>query len=323
MKGLALAAAVAVTLAPAPAAADKADQLFAKGKAQLAKKQYAEACATFEKVDALDPGIGAKVNVARCYQEWGKLARAHRWYADAEKMAVQTRDKRAAKIKELIEALDPDVPRLTIKVSEGADVEAAAITLDGAALAAEDLGREARVDPGPHEIAYVVSGEKKSRTIAIERGGAREVTLELPAGDGAGASGSEPGGGSTPPAPGRTRRVIAFALMGAGAASLGAAGYLAIDARGDYRDALTLHCMDARDMCNEDGLRLTRDARGQANLATVITIAGAAAVAGGVALLLTAPSSGQPESLSRNPEALYLVPAIGDRAGLLVLGGRY
>ena len=92
----ALAALAALLGAAAPAAADKAeskaDALFAKGKAQLAKKQYAEACTTFEKVDELDPGIGAKLNVARCYEEWGRLVRARKWYVDAQKMAADAGD---------------------------------------------------------------------------------------------------------------------------------------------------------------------------------------------------------------------------------------
>jgi tetratricopeptide (TPR) repeat protein len=339
---LALAAAIgllaALALAPAPAAADKgdsADALFARGKAQLARKQYAEACTTFEKVDALDPGIGAKLNVARCYQEWGKLVRAHKWYVDAEKMASSTGDKRAPKIKQLIEQIDPDIPRLTIRVPAGTDPGAAAITLDAGPVAAAQLGAELRVEPGPHVITYMAGGEKKTKTIAIERGGAREVTLELSGGTGAGpgpgpgpgpgSSGSTPSGEPTAarPAPGRTRRIASFALIGAGAVSLGVASYLALDARGDYRAALDASCMGAKDLCDDEGLRITHDARGQANIATVLTLVGVGLAAGGAVLYLTTPSAGKSESLSRNPEALYLAPVIGDRAGLVVLGGRY
>jgi tetratricopeptide (TPR) repeat protein len=316
-----------LALAPAPAAADKADALFAKGKAQLAKKQYAEACTTFEQVDALDPGIGAKLNVARCYEEWGKLVRAHKWYVDAEKMASSTGDKRAPKIKERIEKIDPDIPRLTIRVPEGADAKAAAITLDGESVSAGELGREARVEPGPHVISYRVNGEQKTKTIAIERGGAREVTLDVGGGGGADRTQRKDEPGDEAPAPpGRTRRIAAFALMGAGVVSLGVSSYLALDARGDYRSALTMYCMGAKDMCNDEGLRLTSDARGKANVGTVFAILGVAAAAGGAVLYLTTPSAGPAESRSRSSaeeEALYLAPVIGDRAGMLVLGGRY
>lgn len=325
-----LGAALGLLLASAPAAAapDKADALFSKGKQLLAKKKYAEACPTFEKVDALDPGIGAKLNVARCYQEWGKLARAYRWYADAEKMAKEGRDDRAAKIHGLMETLDGDVPRLTIRATEGADLAAAAISLDGEKLAADALGTEARVDPGPHEITYVVNGETKTKTVALERGGAGEVTLELPKAAGGGGGKTDPkagdGGdkGAKPSAPGRGRRIAAFALLGAGAASLGVSAYLALDARGTYRDALSAHCMNKADGCDDEGLRITHDARGRANLATVLGVAGAAVAAGGLVLYLTAPRSSGAEDLSRNT-ALYVAPQVGPGAGMLVLGGRY
>jgi tetratricopeptide (TPR) repeat protein len=324
--------------AAAPAAADKADALFAKGKAQLAKKQYAEACTTFEKVDDLDPGIGAKLNVARCYEEWGRLVRARKWYIDAQKMAANAGDDRALKIQKRLAKIEPDIPKLTIHVPEGADVRAAAIEIDGEPVATDGVGRELPVEPGPHVVTYSDKGEKKTKTIAIERGGSREVTLEIEvADDDGGKLGSkEPGKGkkgkgkgkakaasSGPAPPGRTRRLAAFGLMGAGVVSMGVSGYLALGARGDYRSALDAHCMGAKDMCDDEGLKLTHDARSRANLGTVFAVVGVAMIGGGVALYLTAPSGDKAERRSRDAEALYVAPAFGDRAGLVVIGGRY
>lgn len=343
--GVALAAAlVALVGAPAPAAADrgdKADALFAKGKAQLAKKQYAEACTTFERVDELDPGIGAKLNVARCYEEWGKLARARKWYVDAQKMAADGGDKRAPKIQALVDKIEPDIPRLTIHVPDGADARAAGIAIDGDLVLSSNVGRELPVDPGPHVITYRSGSEQRSKTIAIERGGSRDVTLEIDTGEGKGKGDGDGGkvGAKEPrkskgkgkgksasassPAPGRGRRIAAIALMGAGAVGMGTSGYLAIGARSDYRSALDAHCMGATNMCDDEGLRLTHDARSRANLGTIFAVAGAALVGGGVALYLTAPSAGRAERRSRDDEALYIAPALGDRSGFVVIGGRY
>ena len=80
------AVAVVVLALASPAVADKrseADALFKKAKKLHGEKKYADACPMFEKSDALDPGIGAKLNVAKCYEDWGMLARAYRWYTDA------------------------------------------------------------------------------------------------------------------------------------------------------------------------------------------------------------------------------------------------
>src|SRR5690349_12436718 len=150
---------VVAMLLATPAFADKkadADALFKKAKKLHADKKYAEACPMFEKSDALDSGIGAKLNVAKCYEDWGMLARAHRWYTDAEAMARDASDKRAPKIRELIDALDPDVPRLTVKAPAGADAKRLEIKVDGKSV---EAGKETRIDPGPHEITWLVAGQ--------------------------------------------------------------------------------------------------------------------------------------------------------------------
>lgn len=312
---------LAITISSA--AAQDADVLFEQGKRQLARKQYAQACATFERVDAIDPGIGAKLNVAKCYQDWGKLGRAHRWYTDAEKMATTARDPRATKIRELIAALEPDVPRLTIRVAPGADAAAAAITLDGAPLAASAIGRETRVDPGPHEIGYRAGDQQKRQTIALERGGSREITLEL-SGTGSSGDGDDGASGSVAATarPGRTRRILGLSLAAAGVVSFGVASYLTLDARSDYNSAIDDHCFGSKSTCTADGVRITGDARSRANLGTVFALVGVAAAAGGVVLYLTAPSGSSSARTERATEALYIAPVLGDGAGV-VFGGRY
>ncbi len=307
----------AVLACAGPALADKkrdAEALFKNGKKLAGEKRYADACPAFEQSDALDPGIGTKLNAARCYEDWGKLAHAHRWYAAAEKMAVAAGDERLPKIRELLAAIDPDVPRLTIKVPADADLETAAVALDGQLIEAAVFGTEMRLDPGPHELTYVVDGAKKSKMLAMERGGEREITLVLRAG-----SGRTRKVGDDSARPGRTRKIIALSVGAAGVLGLGVASYLTLDARGTYNDALDAHCMGMANACDAEGLSITADARSQANTATVITLISVAAIAGGVVLYLTAPS-GEP---ARETSALYLAPLVGDRSGGFVVGGGF
>jgi hypothetical protein len=325
--------AIAIVLACAsPALADKkseADALFKKAKKLHNDKKYSEACRMFEKSDVLDPSIGAKLNVAKCYEDWGMLARAHRWYTDAEAMASSVNDKRAGKIKELITSMDADVPRLTLKLPDGADAAKAQVKLDGKSAS---LDKELRVDPGPHEITWLVEGEKKSKTIPMERGGERELTLDMRS---SGGGGSTSGGGvvadpvrvdkpvvvdDTPSPPGRTRRIIGISVGAAGLVGMGVATYLTLDARSTYNDALDTHCMGSKDMCTDEGLSITSDARGQANIATVVTIVSLAAIGGGIVLYLTAPEGGSRES---NKSALYVAPVVSGDMGGLVLGGGF
>ncbi len=311
------ACALVLALTSTAVAETKADALFKQGKKQLADKQYAQACTTFERVDGLDPGIGAKLNVAKCYEEWGKLAKAYRWFVDAEQMASTTSDARASKIKELAEALDGDVPRLTIKLSEGGDAASAAIKLDGKPLALEAVGAEQRVDPGPHLIEYLAGGERRTKTVPIERGGSSEVTLEVPRGT-TRRTPKPSAQDELSPGAGHGRRIAGIVTASAGVVGLGVAGYLTLDARSSYRDALDAHCMAAANMCNDVGVRLTGDARSRANTATVIAIVGGAAVLGGVVLYLTAP-----KGRASKDHAIYVTPVIGSEGGAVVLGGGF
>ncbi len=312
--------AVMVALAGGAAHAEtKADALFKKGKQQLAEKKYAEACATFEKVDKLDPGIGAKLNAAKCFEEWGKLAKAYVWFADAEKMAKDTSDKRAPKIKALADALDADVPRLTITLPASVDAATAAVRLDGTAFPADQLGKEQRVDPGAHDIDYIVKGVPRKKSISIEKGASTEVELKFDGADKA----SDPKDpnhpvGPPPPSPAHNwRKISGIAVGSAGIVGLGISGILTLGAHSDYKEALAAHCRGATNMCDEQGIADTKSARHRANIATVVSVISAVAIAGGVVLFVTAPKP------HREEHALYLAPAISDTGAAVILGGGF
>jgi hypothetical protein len=292
----------------------KVDVLFKKGKQQLAEKKYAEACATFEEVDKLEPGIGAKLNVARCYEEWEKLAIAYRWYDDAQKMAVDTKDKRAAKIKELIDTLDSDVPRLTIKLPAKIDPTAAAVQLDGKAFAIDQLGQEQRVDPGPHVIDYTSGSTAKKKSINLERGASTELELTFDAG--ATQIGQKPP--PPPSTPTNTRKIIGIASGATGVVALGVASVLTLTARSKYNTALDDHCMGETNLCDDQGLKDTRSARKRANTATIISIVGGVAVAAGVVLYVTAP-----KTKSGNEKRAYVAPSVSSDSAAVILGGRF
>lgn len=315
----ALLAGLAAVPAPARAdrgdRADRADQLFKKGKRLLAEKKYPEACTAFEDSDKTDPGIGAKLNVARCYEEWGKLATAWRWYTSAEQLARANKDDRASRIHALIAELDTSVPRLTITVPPGARLAGVVVKLDGVDLDVTTLGSERRVDPGPHQIDTVVDGEKQTKVVPVERGGSSEITLDVPAARKPTAD-QGPAVAASEPDPGRDRRLISYGVGGAGVVAVGIAGIVALRARSDYRHALDAHCGGATDTCDDVGLTHSHDARSRANIATVVTLGGLAAVAGGVYLYLTAPHAPSGE------HALYLAPSVGGSNGV-VLGGAF
>jgi hypothetical protein len=313
-------------------ATSRADQLFKNGKRLLAQKRYSEACRAFEDSDRIDPGIGAKLNVAKCYQEWGKLATAWRWFVDAETMATSARDPRAKKIHELVAAIEPSVPRLTVKAPAGADLAGVLIRLDAVAFDPSGLGVEQRVDPGPHEVETTIAGVRQVKVVPVERGGVAEVVLDIPTASRTRdspvrTSRTRAPAGPPPDAvpagepardPGRTRRLVSLGVAGAGVAAIGIAGLVTLGARGDYRDALAAHCRGATDMCDEQGLEITHSAAHRANIATVVTLGGLAAVAGGLIAYFTTPRVPR-----AGEHALYLAPSVRGGGGAVVLGGEF
>jgi len=298
--------------------ADRADQLLKKGKKLLGEKKYAEACTAFEESDRLDPGIGAKLNVARCYQEWGKLATAWRWFSEAEKMAKDTKDDRASKIHALAEELDPTIPRLTVKVDHDADTSGLVITPDGLPFDISALGAERRVDPGPHRVDYTVGGATRQKTVPIERGGSSEITIELPKKSRRSAkSNVEPVAADSEAV--QKRRFIGLGITGGGVVAMGIAGIVTLRARGDYNHAISAHCGGSTDMCDDAGLAATHSARRRANISTGVTIGGLAMVAGGLVVYFTAS-----RAASHGEEhALYLAPSVSGDGTRVVFGGAF
>ena len=295
-----------------------ADEKFRIGKRLEGQKKFAEACKAFEESNALDPTIGAELNVAHCFEEWGKLATAYRAYLAAESMATAANDPRVAKIHERVAGLDALVPRATIKVAKDADTRGLTLTLDGEPFAVGDLGKERMLDPGPHQLAYhVASGVSHTKVIHVDKDGESEITLDLPVA--VLAKAHEP-----PPveqdahAPGHGRRVAGVATAGAGAVAMVAAGVLTFSAHSKYTKALSADCGGDTTMCDAAGLKATHDARHSANVATIVFGVGAAMAATGVVLYVTS-SHGR----GKDEHATRLVPTAGPGAGGVVLLGSF
>ncbi len=327
---IAIATALAlVAVLGSTASADKADKLFQKAKKLHSEKKYAEACPTYEEVDKTDPAIGSKLNVAKCYEDWGRLATAYNWYVQADKMATDAKDERAPKIKEVIEELDVNVPRMTIKIPDGADPDIVdTLTLDGQPIPEAWHNTLQRIDPGPHVIEFVVDGQKKKKMAPVERGGESELTLDIPKGVGKKPRPPKKKDGEvTPPPvvstpdPGKTRRYLGIGIGSAGVVAVGVASIITLSARSKYKDALADHCMGSTSGCDATGFKLTHDARSRANVATVVTLIGVAAIAGGAVLYFTAPNAPAPNT--EKPVALYVSPTIDTTGGGFVVGGSF
>src|SRR5262245_36003663 len=90
---------LAAALTPAAALAQtsqqvprEAENLFAQAAGAMIKKDYATACPKFEQVTRLVPeGGGVRLNLAQCYEAWGKLASAFKHFVIAQELAKKDR----------------------------------------------------------------------------------------------------------------------------------------------------------------------------------------------------------------------------------------
>ena len=278
----------------------KADQLFKQGKLLLDKKRYAEACKAFEDSFALEPGLGAQLNIAHCYEEWGRLATALELYKRAEQIALDKKDPRLPKVRERLEAVEPQVPRLTVHVT--GDAAGAEVVVDGKPAKAD---AEMLVDPGPHTVEVRRGTESRSKTVPLEAGASSEVKLEAP-------------GHGTQTAtvvddkPDRTRKLVALGTGGAGVVAILVSGVVTLHAHSKYKDALAGDCMGSTSMCDDLGISATHTARKEANIATGVFVAGAILAGVGAYLYFTVPGGAAKE------HAMRVVPS---GTGVALTGG--
>ena len=281
-----------VLLVPAPAVADKAraDKLFEEGRAYLQRKEYALACTAFEQSQEADAAIGTQMNIALCYEQWGKLANAYRAYVEAERAAKAKKDDRAKHARKKVDELEPKLGRVRIAIPPSADPYAIYL-FDGREIEREDLVEERLLDAGPHSIEVRVAGSPPTQTNFVLKPGERKsITPDMPA---------EPA--AKPPVDTgvvvvttrNPRRLYGgIALIGGGSVAVGIASFVALVARSDYNDAIA-YCPN--NLCQtRAAFDATQDARTRANWMTVVSVAGLAAAGVGVYFVWTSKVTAAP-----------------------------
>lgn len=317
---VALAGLVSTGQARAQAASDAAaaEALFNEAQKLATAGDYANACPKFAESLRLDTGIGVMLYLGDCYEHIGKTASAWAEFKEAEELAAKQADKRAAAAHRRAEALEPTLARLVVRVEPGTDVEGLELKRDETLVGRAQWGSPVPVDPGPHVIDVRAPG-KKARQISVQvvAGGAPTV-LSIPALEDETAAPAplpepQPPGADAPRAPGRTQRTTAYIVGGAGVVGwvIGAAfGFDTISKNNAAGSIGKCHPVSSQqDVCNSTGVGLLSAAKTSALVSDVAFGVGAAALAGGVVLYLTAPTA-SPSS-----------PAVGiGPAGVLVTG---
>jgi len=284
-----------------------AEGLFRDAIKALDAGDWAAACPKFSASMELDPSPGTSINVARCHEHDGKLAKAWAEYQRAkvlnqETAGTQRKQELAIYIDKQIAVLEPRLPRLRIRVSarpEGLHVER-----DGQPVPAGALGEPVPVDPGTRVVTVGAPGHRtERREVAVAEGQSADVTIELaleatpppttnPTATVAPRRTTPPARSDGEEAPSSGRRTLAFGLIGAGVVGLGIGAVTGGLAIGKNSDVIDDGCDAKTRTCgSQAGIDAARAGRTLATVSTVAFVAGAALGGAGVVLLLVRPGS--------------------------------
>jgi tetratricopeptide (TPR) repeat protein len=310
---IALAALVAISadgfghLASADPKVDRADELFAEGKALL-ESNLLQACAKFDESLRYNPAaIGTLLNVALCDEKLGRLASAVAKFSEARDRAQeQGLTQHVLAAEQHITTLEPDVPHLTIRLTESLPdtkvlVDNRLVLLDALTSIAMDPGERVIVVSAPDRLPYrnqLIIGKAEHKEIIIPAL-ARSVTIRS------------------------SQRRIGQLLTLTGSAALGTGIGLGLYARNLYHKQFG-HTDPGDGLCTTDavceptGQKQTQRARTLGNVATAIGGAGIVVAAIGAYLWYRAPQSTAHDTSDKK---VAVVPDLSlTRFGITALG---
>jgi hypothetical protein len=263
--------------------ATHADQLFQDGVRLMREDKCPEAIAKFARSQELDPSTATLVNLATCYTRVGRTASAYKTYQTAAGAAEKDGN---AELKEralkALGILEPQITKLRIVVPERA--RPITVRVNGEVV---DTAAPVPIDPGETTIEAEAQGRETWRHTVTAEGNGATIVVQLP----------EPPSPSPASAPApepqpwwTTSRKVAAVAGGVGVVGLGVGTVLGLSAMSKY-DESNQYCVAGH--CNQQGHDLRAGALTKADVSTVVTVIGAAAVVGGAVIWLTSPFDGK------------------------------
>ena len=205
------------TSAPAEAASS-AQLYFFQGRDLMARQRYAEACAMFERAEAVHVTIGVLLNLGDCYEKVGRLASARSKFEDAEVASRAAGDSRESYARERVASLDGRTPKLRVEASSLGRLAGAELRLDGKQLPQSQWATAIALDPGPHTLDATAPHKKAwSVTFNLET----STTMRVPLLDDAFAPGAAEDATGVRPSLWDAHHLVPLSLLAASAASLG------------------------------------------------------------------------------------------------------
>ncbi len=313
-----------VALLASPALAQQTDEamaesLFREAKTLMTSGSYAEACPKLAESQRLDPGTGTLLALAFCHEKEGKVASAWAEYTSVLQAAEKAGQADRAKVaREHVAALEPELPKLTVRASEAArGIEGLEVQRDEIHIGAAALGTSSPVDPGKHVILATAQGYKPLRVeVTLAPAESREVLV--PALEHEAAPAPPPPAVVAPrplvPPPeepardGSGRRLVGYVVGGAGVVAIGVGSFFGVQAIQKAGDANS--ACPSSPCSNADAVHENDQAKTAATISTVTLVVGAVAVAAGAYLILSAPS-GHAKSTGAAAHPSGIAPTFG------------
>jgi hypothetical protein len=267
-----------------------AEELFRAGRALIAQHRYKEACEKLALSQRLDPAVGTSLSLGECYSGQGRTASAWLAYRGAVAIAASHTDPRSAAAEERANALEPQLSRLVVHMSDETSDPDARIALDGESFARDAFHDPVPIDPGDHAIVVTAPGFKSWATHITVGALAGVATVEIP---------------RLTPLPNAdeialeqsrraTRRTAGFVLGGAGVVAVGVGSILGLQAIVKIRDAH--YVCPAPGACDDTGaVHQNNVGGGYATASTILIPVGVALLGAGAYFALTSRASRAPE----------------------------
>lgn len=301
---------------PGPASAQEADAevqrasaaqgLFDQAVAEMKQNDFASACPKLEEVTRLVPdALGSKIELAQCYERWGRTASAWLQWTRVETLAARKNQAdRRARAGARAAALLPRVARLTVEVpSEVARIPGLEVRRGPVVMGSAQWGSALPIDVGEHSLVVSAPGYEPFRGTVVVRADGEAVRVKVPAlerkarpavaveAGGNHAAEGEPAKEPIRDAP-TWQRPLGIGAVVAGGAGLVLGGVLGALAIGKNADSNEVgRCTEATNRCTDAGLDLRSSAVTLATGSTIAFVAGGVLAAGGLVLWFTAPSA--------------------------------
>lgn len=277
-----------------PTAAQRAtaEAMFQQATQLMDERRFAEACEKYAASQELDPALGTQLYLADCYDRAGRTASAWALFREVEQRARRAGQPDRERIaQERAVALEGQLSRLELRVPASREVAGLELFSAGVPVPKASWNAPLPVDPGPIRIEARAPGRRPwSVQVTVAPGPARQ-TVELP--QLAPAPAEKPAVAVTPgqsEQPSSTQGTAGWILGGAGVVALAVGGFFGYRAYARDKSSKSECRTDTPNACTQEGAALREEAREAARLSTIVTAGGAVLLAGGVTLIIAAPS---------------------------------